>query len=183
MWLVAGLGNPGTRYAKTRHNAGFFVLDELAGRCSAVLAEKKDCLMARGSIGGHTVILVEPLTFMNNSGSAVGRIASRNGIEPQNVIAVHDDLDLETGIVKIRRKGSSGGHKGIASLIEHLGSQEFVRVKIGIGRSPGVAVEEYVLQKFRPEEKQLIADAVKRAADAVEAIVASGSEKAMNKFN
>lgn len=183
MWMVVGLGNPGARYAATRHNVGFLVADEIAARHGLGFREKKDSLFCSGSIDGYPVLIMKPMTFMNRSGVPVRKIADKFTVPPDRIIAVYDDLDLEVGTVKIRRKGSSGGHKGISSLIEHLGSQEFSRVKIGIGRDPDVPVERFVLSRFRRDEKPHIAEAVMSAADAVEGIVTYGIDKAMNRFN
>jgi len=183
LWVIAGLGNPGRRYAKTRHNAGFMVVDEISDRYRIELKERELYLMGKGSIEGNDVILVEPLTFMNISGKAVRGVMKRYNIGPENLIIVHDDIDMETGKLKIREKGSSGGHKGIESVIEFTGSKEFIRVKIGIGREEGVLVEDYVLGKFRKGEVPLIREAIVRAADAVCMILKEGVDKAMNKFN
>ncbi len=183
MWVVVGLGNPGRKYAKTRHNLGFMVVDELAERHGIDLQEKEMYTIGKGSIGDANVVLVEPLTFMNRSGLAVRDVMRRHNAEPGTLIVIHDDIDMETGKLKIREKGSSGGHRGIESVIENIGSRDFVRVKIGVGREVGVAAEDYVLSKFRKEEIPLIKEAVFTAADAVALILKDGLAKAMNKFN
>lgn len=183
MWLLVGLGNPGLRYARTRHNIGFMVLDRLAESLDLSFREKTDYRACSGSISGHKVVLMEPLTFMNRSGSAVRKVFSKYAVLPANLIVVHDDLDLEAGKLKIRKKGSSGGHKGIESVIQNLGTQDFIRVRIGIGRDPFVPTEDYVLSKFRKNEKPLIQDAINKAADAVYSIIIHGADKAMNTFN
>jgi PTH1 family peptidyl-tRNA hydrolase len=183
LWLLVGLGNPGSRYARTRHNAGFLVIEELAGREGLEFREKADYRICDGSIEGERIALVEPLTFMNRSGSAVRKAADRFAVSPENIIVVHDDLDFETGKLKIRRKGSSGGHKGVESIIQGIGSGDFIRVKVGIGRDQLVPVEKYVLSKFTKEELPLVREAVGRAADAIPFIISEGIEKAMNKFN
>ncbi len=183
MWVIVGLGNPGRRYSKTRHNVGFMVVDEIAGRNEIELREKEAYLFGKGSTEDIEVVLVEPLTFMNRSGLAVGAVMSRYNVQPGNLIVVHDDIDMETGKLKIRERGSSGGHKGIESVIESLGTREFIRVKVGIGREQGVAAEDYVLGKFGREEIPMIRDAVLRAADAVAMILKDGVGKAMNSFN
>ena len=183
MWLFVGLGNPGNRYARTRHNVGFMVMDALAGHLGLDFREKTDCRIVSGSMEDEKIILLEPLTFMNRSGSAVKKTAARHAIEPEQIVVVHDDLDLPAGKVKIRKKGSSGGHKGVASIIQHLGAQDFIRVKIGIGRDPLIPTEEFVLSRFRKDEIPLIKEAVSRALDAISCIVREGPERAMNTFN
>ncbi len=183
MWLVVGLGNPGSKYSRTRHNIGFQVLDELAKRHGLEFREKADYRICTGSMEGDEIVLVEPLTFMNRSGTAVRKIAGKFFVPPEHVIVVHDDLDLETGVLKIRRKGSSGGHRGIESVIQSLGTKDFVRVKIGIGRSGVVPAEKYVLSKFTGAELPSVKAAIMEAVESIHAILTEGVEKAMNRFN
>lgn len=183
MWLLVGLGNPGPKYLRTRHNIGFMVLDRLAESLGLSFREKTDYRFCNGSISGQKVILIEPLTFMNRSGNAVRNLVSKNPVVPETIIVVHDDLDLEAGKLKIRKTGSAGGHKGIESIIQCLGSRDFIRVKVGIGRDPLIPTEEYVLGKFRKEEQPLIKTAVSRAGEAVFCIIEEGLDKAMNRFN
>ena len=183
MWLIAGLGNPGSRYEKTRHNIGFLVVEEFLRRQQLEFKEKEDYKMAKGSLGDEKIILLEPLTFMNRSGIAVRKIMQKSNVLPETLIVVHDDLDLETGSLKIRKKGSSGGHKGVESIIQNIGTQEFIRVRIGIGRDPFVPTEKYVLSKFRKEEIQVIKETIQRAAESVQSIISDGVERAMNRFN
>ncbi len=183
MWLLVGLGNPGSRYARTRHNIGFLVIEAVADRQGLQFREKTDYKICDGSIEGERIVLVEPLTFMNRSGSAVRKVVDKFIIRPANIIVAHDDLDMETGRLKVRRKGSSGGHKGIESIIQSIGSSDFIRVKIGIGRDPSVPVEKFVLSKFAKEELPAVKEAITRAADSIPFIIAEGIEKAMNKFN
>jgi len=183
LWLLVGLGNPGLRYARTRHNIGFMVLDRLAESLDLSFREMTDYRACNGSISGHKVVLMEPLTFMNRSGSAVRKVFTKYAVLPENIIVIHDDLDLALGRLKIRKRGSAGGHKGIESVIQNLGCQDFIRVRIGIGRDPFVPTEDYVLSKFRKDEKSLIKDAVQKAADAVCSIIIDGADKAMNAFN
>ena len=183
MWLIAGLGNPGSRYEKTRHNAGFLVLEELIERLQLEFKEKEDFKISKGSLGDEKIILLEPLTFMNRSGVAVRKIMQKSNISPERLIVIHDDLDLECGSLKIRKKGSSGGHKGIESIIQNIGTQEFIRVKIGIGRDPFVPTEKYVLSRFRKDEMPAIKEAIVKAAESVQSIIIDGVERAMNRFN
>jgi PTH1 family peptidyl-tRNA hydrolase len=183
LWLIAGLGNPGSRYARTRHNTGFLVVEELASRARLEFKEKTDYRFCSGSIEGEKIVLLEPLTFMNRSGSAVKRVMDKYSVPPEKIIVIYDDLDLETGKMKVRKKGSSGGHKGVESIIQSIGTNVFIRVKIGIGRDPFVPVEDFVLSKFRKGEIPLIREAVAGAADAVESIMTEGVDKAMNRYN
>ena len=183
MWLIAGLGNPGSRYEKTRHNVGFLAVEACIRRQPLDCKEKEDYKICKGSLGDEKIIFLEPLTFMNRSGIAVRRIMQKSNISPQQLIVIHDDLDLETGSLKIRKKGSSGGHKGIESIIQHIGTQEFIRIKIGIGRDPFVPTEKYVLSKFRKEDIQAIREAIEKAVESVYAIINDGVERAMNRFN
>jgi len=180
---IVGLGNPGPKYSRTRHNAGFMVLDELARRHGAQFAQRELYNATRGSIGGQGVLFMEPLTFMNLSGKAVVRGMRKFGFEPEDLIVVCDDLDMETGRVKIKQGGGSGGHNGIQSIIDMTGYKEFIRVKLGIGRDPRIPSEKYVLSRFRPDEAEALENAISRAADAVEAIVKDGLEHAMNSIN
>ena len=183
MWLLVGLGNPGSRYARTRHNIGFLVIEELAGREGLEFREKADYKICDGSIEGERIAIMEPLMFMNRSGSAVRRVVARFAIPPEKIIVVHDDLDLETGTLKVRKKGSSGGHKGVESIIQSIGSADFIRVKVGIGRDRLMPVDKYVLSRFTKEELPLVKQALGRAADSIPFIISEGVEKAMNKFN
>ncbi|MDA8239413.1 MAG: aminoacyl-tRNA hydrolase [Nitrospiraceae bacterium] len=183
MWLVVGLGNPGARYSRTRHNAGFLVVERFAAEQGLDFREKDDYRICAGPIDGERIGIIEPLTFMNRSGSAVTKVIDKYHIPPERIIVIHDDLDIPTGRLKIRRKGSSGGHKGVESIIQSIGSRDFIRVKIGIGRDDTVPVESYVLSKFRRDELPLIRDAVAQAAESIGAIIAGGIDKAMNRYN
>lgn len=187
MWIIAGLGNPGAKYAPTRHNVGFRVVDHLAAAHGIPFEEKELYYTGKGSIEGRRVVLLKPLTYMNRSGLAVKRALKRAayGAEDlsETLIVVHDDLDLETGVLKIRKNGSSGGHRGIESIIQETGTREFIRVKIGIGRDRELPVETYVLRPFRGDEFPVVKDAIIRASDAVAAIIKDGVETAMNRYN
>ena len=183
MWLVVGLGNPGDDYAHTRHNIGFMVVDALAARFSITIGQKTSSFIyGRGFIGEQKVFLIKPLTFMNRSGIAVWE-AIRRHEDIEHVLVVHDDLDLEAGVIRIRTSGSSGGHNGIQSIIERLGSQDFTRLKIGIGRPKRGAPEKYVLRRFNKEQRPVIAEAIERAADAIQEICAKGVSFAQNTFH
>ncbi len=183
MWLIVGLGNPGARYSRTRHNAGFLVAESIAATLGLDFREKADYRICDGSIDGERVVVMEPLTFMNISGAAVRKVTEKYHLPPERLIVIHDDLDMETGRLKIRRKGSSGGHKGVESIIQSIGSRDFVRVKIGIGRDETIPVESYVLSKFRREELPLIREAVARATESIGVIISAGVDKAMNRYN
>jgi peptidyl-tRNA hydrolase, PTH1 family len=184
VWLAAGLGNPGRRYEGTRHNIGFMVVEELAERYRVELREyKKEIRIGRGSIEGRKILLMEPLLFMNLSGPPIRSVLLKSEISSDRLIVVHDDLDMETGRIRIRRTGSSGGHKGIASIIDSVGTRDFIRVKIGIGRTPGVPSEDYVLTRFRKNEAVSVREAVVRASEAVASIVVEGIDSAMNTYN
>jgi PTH1 family peptidyl-tRNA hydrolase len=183
LWAVVGLGNPGRKYARTRHNVGFMVVEALAERAGIELRQTLKYSVGRGSVGGVEVLLAEPLTFMNLSGSAVRDILKRYGVPPENLVVVHDDIDMDTGRLKIRAGGSSGGHKGVQSIIEHLGTRDFARVKVGVGRPEGLPVEEYVLRGFRPEDAPLVKAAMDAACEAVVSVITEGVGPAMNRFN
>ncbi len=183
MWLVAGLGNPGGEYTDTRHNIGFAVIDILAARYAISLKQKTShYIFGRGFIGDQKSILIKPLTFMNRSGIAV-RDALFKFDEIENFLVVHDDLDLDPGTIRIRKTGSAGGHNGIQSIIDFLNSKDFIRIKIGIGRSERIYPEKYVLRPFNKKEKPLIDEAIETAADAVQEILARGVSSAQNKFH
>lgn len=183
MWVIAGLGNPGRKYSRTRHNVGFMAVEEIAQRDGIEFTDRKEYRIGRGSIGGHKVILIEPLLYMNRSGPVVNAILKKFTVQFDNLIVIHDDLDMETGKLRIRKTGSSGGHKGVESIIQNIGAKDFIRVKIGIGREPGILVEDYVLSKFTRQEISAIKETIEKTADAVHAIIADGVDKAMNTFN
>ena len=185
MLLIVGLGNPGAKYAKTRHNIGFRVIDLLAERWDADRFEARfDGEMARAKFHGERILLMKPQTFMNLSGSSVAACAHYHDIPIDRVWLIHDDLDLPLGRMRIRVGGRSGGHNGVKSVIERLESQEFVRYRIGIGRPSGrVPVEDYVVQSFGPDERDGAQAMVERAADAIEEALRQDLEHAMNIFN
>jgi PTH1 family peptidyl-tRNA hydrolase len=183
MWLIVGLGNPGKKYARTRHNLGFMVIDALSSSFSIPCKHKlKHYIYGRGTIEENEALLVKPQTFMNKSGVAVKEAIRRNR-EIKTVIVVHDDLDLGTGIMRIKKNGSSGGHKGIESIIEQIGTKDFLRVKIGIDRPDKLSAEDYVLRTFNRQERIIITNTIKNAAEAVAMILYKGLSYAQNSFH
>jgi peptidyl-tRNA hydrolase, PTH1 family len=183
-FLVVGLGNPGPEYSGTRHNVGFMVVELLSQRHRIpIKSAQHGARVGEGEIAGEPVALVKPLTFMNLSGRAVAPLMNRHSLPPENLIVISDDADLPVGKVRLRARGSAGGQGGLKSIIGSLGSAEFPRVRIGIGRSAGGDLVEHVLTRFGPQERELIGRAVERAADAVEFLLAHGTEAAMNRFN
>ena len=185
MLIIAGLGNPGREYENTRHNAGFMVLDALADKLGADISERKHkALCGKAVIGGQKVILLKPQTYMNSSGESIRAAADYYKVAPEDILVIYDDISLAPGQLRIRAKGSAGGHNGIKSIIAHLGTQEFPRVKVGNGeKPPRMDLADYVLGHFSEGEKRIMADAVKEAADAVCEIVNMGIEQAMNDHN
>lgn len=186
--LVVGLGNPGPKYAANRHNVGFMVADVLSGRVGARFSVSRkaraEVSEARLGVGGPRLVLVKPLTFMNLSGEAVGPLAKYFGIEPESVIAVHDELDLPYGQLRLKRGGGEGGHNGLRSLSKTLGSKDYVRVRFGIGRPPGrQEAADYVLKDFAKAERAELDLNLELAADAVEAVITKGLEAAQNTYN
>lgn len=184
-WVI-GLGNPGRKYEDTRHNVGFRVVEQFAERHAAVFRRswRLHALMAEVALGAEDVCVVKPLTFMNNSGVCVAALARRHGLTAKDLIVVFDDVELVCGEVRIRKQGGAGGHNGMESVIAHLGSKEFVRVRVGVGpRPPGAELVDYVLGRFTAEESAKIEPAIGRAADAVERILTVGPDRAMNEFN
>jgi PTH1 family peptidyl-tRNA hydrolase len=163
------------------------VIDMLVEQKRAVLSVKENCSVGKAKIGDAEIVLLKPLSYMNLSGNAVRRMLTKCNLirdgEIHNLIVIHDDLDLPPGIIKIRRGGSAGGHKGIESLIRETGSADFIRIKIGIGRDSLVPAEDYVLRKFKSTEKKMVEDGLKNAAAAVEEIIMAGLAKAMTRFN
>ena len=185
-WLVVGLGNPGGQYENTRHNAGFLTADELARRGRfAIQRLKFKALTAAVEISGHGVLMMKPTTFMNLSGEAVGEAARFYKIPPDHVLVISDDVSLPLGKLRIRTGGFAGGHNGLKSIIQHLGADQFPRVKVGVGEKPhpDYDMADWVLGKFQGEDKKVMDEAVKRAADAVECYLKDGPQKAMNRFN
>ena len=184
MKIIAGLGNPGDPYRMTRHNMGFLVLDALAEDAGIAVQKKKfEALLGDGRIGNERVLLVKPQTFMNLSGQSIRQAADFYQKTPEEIIVVHDDLDLPFGTVRIKVGGGDGGHKGIRSLMDHLGGA-FTRVRLGIGKpSFKDDTEHYVLQTFPKADLETLAEVVRKACEAVREILDSGVRPAMNRFN
>jgi PTH1 family peptidyl-tRNA hydrolase len=183
--LIVGLGNPGKEYHETRHNVGFRVLDELARRYGLAFGKlERKAHAVTGTIGGEKVILCKPQTYMNLSGEAVRAAVDFYKVDLIRVFIVSDDLDLPLGTLRLRKIGSAGGQNGLKSVIQHLGSSEFSRLRFGIGRPPGkMAAKDYVLGVFKGDEAILVAQMVERAANAVESWMVEGMDAAMNKYN
>lgn len=186
MFLIAGLGNPGRQYEKTRHNMGFDTIDELIDRHripQGGIAHK--AMYGKGMIAGEKVLAVKPLTYMNLSGEAIREYVNYYKMDPETeLIVIYDDIDLDPGQIRIRKKGSAGGHNGIKSIIAQIGTQNFYRIKVGVGAKPkGWDLADYVLGRFSPEERELVDKAICDAADAVEMILKDGIEAAMNHYN
>ena len=185
MKIIVGLGNPGNEYAKTRHNVGFMLVDALAEHLNINLwKDKFNAQIAEGRIGTEKILLVKPQTYMNNSGEAVGPLMRWYKVTPEDIIVAHDDMDIPAGTIRIRKKGSSGGHNGIKSLIAHLGSENFPRVRLGVGRPlPGWSVVNHCLAPFPQEDNTAVDEAIKYLIPAVECIVNDSVDMAMNKYN
>lgn len=183
--LVAGLGNPGNPYRKTRHNAGFMVIDDLADHFSIDLRQSKfNAEVGRGLIGEEKVILVKPQAYMNRSGPPVRQVADFYKIPVQDILVIHDDIDIIFGNVKIKEKGGDGGHRGLKSLKDTLGSDTFIRLRIGVGRPIAqMRVIDHVLGKFNSEERKTLSLIIERARDAVVVILSKGVRETMNLFN
>ncbi|OHW61764.1 peptidyl-tRNA hydrolase [Andreesenia angusta] len=185
MYIVVGLGNPGSKYSGTRHNVGFDVLDYMAERHGANLNKiKYKSLYNEIKLGGEKVVLLKPQTYMNKSGEAVLEIAQFYKVPAENIVVVQDDIDIKFGSLRIRQKGSAGSHNGMKSIIGLLGNDGFPRVKIGVGKAePGEDLAEFVLGRFKPDERPVIDELVKKAADSIECLIAEGIDVAMNKYN
>ena len=184
-WLIVGLGNPGRKYSGNRHNAGFHVVDRLADACGLHFdGQRSRALLAHGQIEGVRVALVKPQTYMNLSGEAVGGVARFFKVPAERVLVIYDELDLPLGTLRLRPKGGAGGHQGMTNVIAHLNTQDFPRLRIGIGRPPGrMPPEAYVLQDFGQDQKPVIEQTYERAAEAVRVALSDGFEMAMNQFN
>lgn len=186
MKLVCGLGNPGNEYEQTRHNAGFMICEILGQRHGILISSRKfSGRTGSGRIGNQKVVLLLPSTYMNRSGQSVMPAIHFYKLELEELIVIHDDVDLDPGRVVVKEGGGTGGHKGLKSIIQHVGTPEFIRVRFGIGRpeNPRIDVSDFVLQKFDSIEKDLIKERQQVAADAVETILSQGHEYAANQYN
>ena len=184
LWVVVGLGNPGPRFTSSRHNVGFSFLDILAARHDIPIKERRQhAVLGQGTIDGCRVVLAKPRTFMNLSGRALRYLRDRFGVPPERMLVVYDDMDLPLGKLRLRLSGSSGGHNGLNSIISEIGTQEFPRLRIGVGRPTQSNTIAHVLGGFTQAEQQDIAEALSSASGAIEAVLAEGVERAMNRFN
>lgn len=186
MYLIVGLGNPGRQYEGTRHNMGFDTIDYLIEKYRIPQGGVKfNAMYGKGIIGGEKVILMKPLSFMNLSGGPVREMANYFKIDPETeMIVIYDDIDLDPGQLRIRKQGSAGGHNGIKDLIRQLGTQKFLRVKVGVGAKPrGWDLADYVLGRFADSDRRLVDEAIARAGDAVDVIISRGADAAMNEYN
>ena len=185
-FIVAGLGNPGKEYEKTRHNAGFLSIDYIAGKLGVSINRAKfHALVGEGEIAGKRVLFMKPETYMNNSGVAIAEAATFYKIPAQNVIVLHDEISFDPGLFRIRRKGSAGGHNGLKSIIAHLGSQDFPRVKIGVGQKPTPEYDlaDWVLGKMPAADCEKITEKFGEIHTSVELIVSGKIDEAMNRFS
>lgn len=185
-YIIAGLGNPGPKYHNTRHNVGFVSVDELAKKHGAEIQRLKfRSLTAEISLGSHKILLLKPQTFMNSSGEAVAEAARFYRIPPENILVIFDDISLPPGKLRVRRKGSDGGHNGIRSIITHLDSENFPRIKIGVGAKPhpDYDLAKWVLSTFSSAEQKPLREAITQSVDAAELIISGSIDEAMNRFN
>jgi peptidyl-tRNA hydrolase, PTH1 family len=186
MYIIVGLGNPGKKYEATRHNIGFMAIDQIADKYNiSVDKERMKAYIGEGNINGEKVVLVKPQTYMNLSGEAVGALARWYKVEPEHIITIYDDMDIEVGRIRIRKQGRAGGHNGIKSLIQHLGTENFPRVKLGIGRPniPGMNTADYVLGVIPKEEVPRVEEVLEAAVNSIEYALEHNIDLAMNKFN
>lgn len=185
MRLIVGLGNPGLRYAPTRHNIGFRAIDLMAQRYEIPMGRQKhEAIMGEGMIGDEQVILAKPLTYMNASGRSVRSILASHGMAPEDLIVIYDDLALDLGRLRVRQQGSAGGHNGVKSLIDCLRSQCFARIRLGVGpQPPGVDAAEYVLGSFAPAEWSVVRAVMDKSIEVLETCLSDGVDTAMNRYN
>ncbi len=184
MILIVGLGNPGKKYAETRHNVGFMAIKNISDKFDIKNVDK-DCesLIAKGEINNNKVLLAQPLTYMNRSGRAVKKLADKYDINLDNIIVIYDDLDLPAGKLRIKKSGSSGGHKGLQSIMDHFDTNQIKRIRIGIGRPIDLEITDYVLQQFNNEQKKEINKVFESIDKIILELLNNGASSAMNKFN
>jgi PTH1 family peptidyl-tRNA hydrolase len=185
IWLIVGLGNPGNSYRLTRHNVGFRIVERFAREHGMQFKKRRaGAQIAEGKVGRRRVVVAKPLTYMNRSGVAIKKLIEELGVAREHLVVVHDDLDLACGRIKIKNKGGHGGHKGVQSIIELLGSADFLRIKVGIDK-PRAHEEgaDYVLAPFTADQSVLVKESVEQTAEAIEAIIVSGTDQAMNAYN
>lgn len=186
MYIIVGLGNPEKKYVNTRHNIGFDVIDAIAEKNDIVPGEKKHkALIGKGIVAGQKAVLVKPLTYMNLSGESVRSVIDFYKVDEKNeLIVISDDVSLDMGQIRIRRRGSDGGHNGLKNIIMHLGHDEFIRVRMGVGeKPPRMDLADYVLGHFSAEEREVMNESARTAALAIETVIAEGPDAAMNKYN
>ena len=186
MWIVVGLGNPGAKYLLHRHNIGFMALDNFtAGLGDLPSKEEKKSVTCKFKLEGEDIILVKPQTFMNKSGEAVQPLMAFHKVEPSKLIVLHDEIEIPFGHIRIQKNRGAGGHNGLRSINEVLGTQDYIRIRLGVGRpaNPQMDVASYVLQNFAQEEQALMSQFLNAAGDALESIIFEGYDKAANKFN
>lgn len=185
MKLVVGLGNPTARYDKTRHNVGFEVIDALADKYNITLdTMKHKGMYGKGKIDGQSVILLKPMTFMNLSGESVALVSGYYKVAPEDIIVIYDDINLDVGRLRIREKGSAGGHNGMKNIIAHLGTEEFPRLRIGVGmKPPKMDLADYVLSHFSEEEQALMNQGYDKACEALKLLLLDDIPQAMNQYN
>lgn len=186
MYVIAGLGNPKKEYDNTRHNIGFSIIDMLAEKTGiSIGAAKHKGLLGAGYWNGQKLLLVKPLTYMNLSGECIREVLDYYKVDGrENLIVIHDDISLEPGVIRIRKKGSAGGHNGLKNIIQHLGHDQFIRIKVGVGEKPaGYDLADYVLGHFSGDERALMKQVSEETCDAVQMIMEKGPDAAMNYFN
>ena len=186
MFIIAGLGNPGREYENTRHNIGFLVIDDIAKKYQITMLERKHkAVIGKGYIDGHKVVLVKPLTYMNQSGESIRQATDYYKVDvTTQLVVVSDDISLDVGQLRIRKKGSAGGHNGLKNIILHLGSENFIRIRMGVSDKPqGYDLKDYVLGHFTDKEKKVLEETSGKAAEAIRMILQGDVDGAMNRYN
>lgn len=186
MFIIAGLGNPGKEYENTRHNIGFYVIDDIAKKYQITMLERKHkAVIGKGYIDGHKVVLVKPLTYMNQSGESIRQATDYYKVDvTTQLVVVSDDISLDVGQLRIRKKGSAGGHNGLKNIILHLGSENFIRIRMGVSDKPqGYDLKDYVLGHFTDKEKKQLEETSGKAAEAIRMILQGDVDGAMNRYN